>query len=830
MEPEDAAANAGTLPEYHMSWWEPDLGNGRSALHVDRSIGRIQMVHDNGILYVGLDVDDAAVSGVSGEAGRDGLRITMRHIGELDNELTLSSRQFDFWVDSTASIAYGLDAALIRNALPEAIEADVALKGATTVADPSDVDEGYQIEIAIDLAQVLGYTNGVGKTQYADNRIWIALNFFDGDFLESLSDSYATRTWILGERGNGASLYGWLSSEPLIQPSDLCASQMQIPVSECNALEALYDSTNGDGWNDKTGWKTSSLPCAWYGVGCAGGHVNYLALGENNLDGVMPSELEALGRMNTIDFHSNNLVGAIPPELGHYPNLGILNLSHNKLEGAVPPALAQLENLHTLYLHYNSLSGSIPPELAQLSELVNLYLEHNSLSGSIPAELGQLVNLHSLFLNNNLLTGPMPLELADLVELRSLTLYSNNLTGSVPPELGQLSNLTSLSASHNHLTGQIPPELGELAGLVYLNLFDNDLAGPIPAELGRLGALGYLSLSHNNLSGQIPPELGQLTSLTHLYLGYNSLHGPIPPELGLLTNLEVLWLGPNQLSNTVPLPVAVIGKPLGGNCIFTSNHPSLCFPDIAPYQEVGNPICGLPLDPSCVPVVHVSAKVFLEGAYAGSDSLATSQNFASGVPLSQPYQQPVFDDTPLDHDVPASVTDFPPSTVDWVLASLRTGTSAATELSSSTRAALLLSDGSVVDTNGTTLAFHGVEPGPYWLVVRHRNHASVMSLDTLDLSNGFGSWDFTTAMAQAYTTGPVPMKDLGDSRFAMYAADANVDGLITVSDFNAWLLDTKAVATGYRQTDFNLDGQVTAADFNLWLVNTKAIASTQVPE
>jgi hypothetical protein len=176
------------------------------------------------------------------------------------------------------------------------------------------------------------------------------------------------------------------------------------------------------------------------------------------------------------------------------------------------------------------------------------------------------------------------------------------------------------------------------------------------------------------------------------------------------------------------------------------------------------------------------------------------------------------------------VPSLPESTVDWVLASLRTDPGSATEVPPSKRAALLLSDGSVVDTNGTTLAFHDVEPGSYYLVLRHRNHLSVMSSDTLDLSDGLGSWDFTTAMTQAYTNGPDPMKDLGDGNFSMFAADASVDGQITATDFNQWLVDTKAVLTGYQQCDFNLDGQVTATDFNLWLVNTKAVVSSQVPD
>lgn len=211
-EPADAARNVGTLPEYHLSWFRPDInGDQNAALVIDPTVGMFQMTHADGILYVGLDTDDQAISGIVGEQG-DGFRIQLRHMGEFESTGILATRLFDFNIDSTGAIGYGRDAVGIRDTLPDAVVADVFLKGASTAADPSNVDEGYQIEVAIDLGQALGYTP-LGKTQYDDNRIWISLNFFDGDYLEAANESYSTRTWMLGERGQGASLYGYLNEQ-----------------------------------------------------------------------------------------------------------------------------------------------------------------------------------------------------------------------------------------------------------------------------------------------------------------------------------------------------------------------------------------------------------------------------------------------------------------------------------------------------------------------------------------------------------------------------------------------------------------------------------------
>ena len=84
-----------------------------------------------------------------------------------------------------------------------------------------------------------------------------------------------------------------------------------------------------------------------------------------------------------------------------------------------------------------------------------------------------------------------------------------------------------------------------------------------------------------------------------------------------------------------------------------------------------------------------------------------------------------------------------------------------------------------------------------------------------------------TTTNSAYGTNP--LKSLGGGVWGLFAADGNADGQAIASDFNSWLVSTKAVATGYVAPDYNLDGNVIASDFNLWLANTKATAVSQVP-
>jgi hypothetical protein len=331
-----------------------------------------------------------------------------------------------------------------------------------------------------------------------------------------------------------------------------CSAQSEMPPSECSALVALYDATNGTAWTTGTNWLATSEPCSWYGVGCFDGSVIHLGLNGNGLSGSIPPELEALGSLT-------------------YLGLGD-----------------------------NQLSGSIPPELGNLGALTGVHLFNNQLTGSIPPELGNLTNLEGLQAIGNQLSGPIPPELGNLGKLERLNLAYNQLSGLIPSELGNLGSLTDLGLQANQLSGAIPFQLGTLSNLRNLQLYSNQLSGPIPGAFGNLLSLEVLLLGDNQLDGQIPPQLGELTSLRSLELYENQFTGPIPASLGNLVNLETLWLVDNDLSGLVPLGMASLGgaSPLSGHCAFVPpGNDGLYIINTQPYrvadQDGDGVICGL---------------------------------------------------------------------------------------------------------------------------------------------------------------------------------------------------------------------------------------------
>jgi len=166
-----------------------------------------------------------------------------------------------------------------------------------------------------------------------------------------------------------------------------CANVSEIPKSECDALVALYTSTNGNAWTTKTGWLATNTPCSWFGITCAGGHVQALVLGNNRLSGAIPPELGDLTKLQSLVLGNNQLSGSIPSKLGTLAHLSFLQLNSNQLNGEIPLGLGTLANLSFLQLNSNQLSGEIPPNLGTMTSLEVIDLSNNQLSGRIPTAL-----------------------------------------------------------------------------------------------------------------------------------------------------------------------------------------------------------------------------------------------------------------------------------------------------------------------------------------------------------------------------------------------------------------------------------------------------------
>ncbi len=78
-----------------------------------------------------------------------------------------------------------------------------------------------------------------------------------------------------------AGLLGILTAPATTQSSFDCAAVTAIQQSECQALAAFYNATQGSNWWQNSGWLQTTTPCSWFGVTCANGDVSQLSLSHN---------------------------------------------------------------------------------------------------------------------------------------------------------------------------------------------------------------------------------------------------------------------------------------------------------------------------------------------------------------------------------------------------------------------------------------------------------------------------------------------------------------------------------------------------------------------
>jgi hypothetical protein len=389
------------------------------------------------------------------------------------------------------------------------------------------------------------------------------------------------------------------------------------------------------------------------------------------------------------------------------------------------------------------------------------------------------------------------------------------------------------------------------SSLVTGNVYAADYTAPTPTKLTT--AIGDMGTAYTNAAGRTLPDAtelgaGNITTLT-LTRGLYKWGSGVTIGAGGVTisgSATDVWIF--QIAQDLTLASGAIVTLSGGavaSNVFWQVAGQVTLGTTA--QMKGNILCqtqiamntGATLDGRALaqtavtlianpvtipPPLRVNAKAFLQGPFSGG-AMTTTLNSGGLLPLIQPYSA-----TPFSYSGTENVaTGFfasNPTVVDWVLIQLRSTSGGAAV---ATAAALLKSDGTVVDVDGTSAVPISsiTTAGSYFIVVKHRNHLSIMSAAAVALSTSSALYNFTTAQAQAFGTNP--MIALTGGVFGLYAGDSNVDGQVTALDFNTWNANTKAGQVGYVADDMNLDGQVTALDFNVWNANTKLGAATKVP-
>eukprot|EP00934_Nitzschia_sp_Nitz4_P000682 Nitzschia sp. Nitz4//scaffold158_size52425//42947//45307//NITZ4_006863-RA/size52425-snap-gene-0.0-mRNA-1//1//CDS//3329537525//682//frame0 len=281
-----------------------------------------------------------------------------------------------------------------------------------------------------------------------------------------------------------------------------------LSLYEIYALGVLYYSTGGDeSWTHTTNWlDVDSGFCSWYpGDLCEVSNVlegatdlsvvdplsdgiRFLRGGDGGGGGggdsvVSASNVTAEETIKVLDLGENNLQGTIPSEIRLLSNLERLGLDKNPgLVGTLPADIGTLENLEGFFAGETSLSGTFPTTMEDLDQLKVLNMAGcTSMSGTFPRDLWHLKRLWTLDLEGMGLEGTLP---GPGRSPRFVNLRGNRLSGNFPDSWW-------------------PPQLSTL------DLRDNRLTGTIPTSLYRSwnNSLYELRLEGNNFSGTIPGDV-----------------------------------------------------------------------------------------------------------------------------------------------------------------------------------------------------------------------------------------------------------------------------------------------------------------------------------
>ncbi len=215
----------------------------------------------------------------------------------------------------------------------------------------------------------------------------------------------------------------------------------------------------------------------------------------------------------------------------------------------------------------------------------------------------------------------------------------------------------------------------------------------------------------------------------------------------------------------------------------------------------------------------LNAKLFLEGPYdSGTGKMNSALRLltgANGFPTTEPFTAAGFTivgggGETINASVLATTGDN--AVVDWVLVELRDKNNSSTILR--TKAALLQSDGDIVDVDNASLLTFPLAVDNYFVAIRQRNHFGVMTSTATALSGSAATVDFRTGAQATYGTNA--QKTVGTAKVS-WAGNVVRDHSIAYTGANndrdpilvrvGSTVPTNTV-TGYYAEDVTLDGVV----------------------
>lgn len=283
---------------------------------------------------------------------------------------------------------------------------------------------------------------------------------------------------------------------------------------------------------------------------------------------------------------------------------------------------------------------------------------------------------------------------------------------------------------------------------------------------------------------------------------------------GYQVNLGMAWTA-SSITFTVPAlqPGSTFGVGFGGYC-FQGQDCYLLYDNVHASIEGSG--------------ARLNAKAWLDGAYVHAQNLMRDDLRSAGlVPTTEANgtAMETWQHLSGGETTTAAVlaTSGPNAIVDWVRIELRMGMPT-DSLTYRMRNALIQRDGDIVDVDGVSPVLLPVKAGNYYVLIRHRNHLSVMSAVPLTLTSTPTLFDTRSPATAVFlrtgaATGPA-LRSVGatrtlwagntrdtlwNKREVLYTGNGNDRDRILLDIAGMIPTNTR---TGYFRTDVNLDGVV----------------------
>ncbi len=210
--------------------------------------------------------------------------------------------------------------------------------------------------------------------------------------------------------------------------------------------------------------------------------------------------------------------------------------------------------------------------------------------------------------------------------------------------------------------------------------------------------------------------------------------------------------------------------------------------------------------------VAVLPVIYLEGPYSiATGKMNNNLRQQNLVPVDQPYGAAPWNYPGLEQLIPNHFWDA--TLVDWVLVELRDPNNPADIVD--TQVGIMNENGIIVSATSTNepILIFDAPPGSYHLVIKHRNHLPVMTLNP----RTYGIWPAWLDMFNPSVVQTIGMHEIdpGRGRWGLIEGDVTRDYQITAADMSQVWNDKNQ--SGYLDSDSNMDGTCNALDrANIW--------------